>query len=273
MPVLLLSILLAANPAPPVEKPKLLVLGLTPAGGLEAETADAFSEAISSELAKSAYFSVVAKKEMETLIGLERQRQMMGCGEDSSACLAELAGALGARFVLSGSLARLGPSYQLSLQVMDTARAQAVGRSSRMANDLAVLRKGLAYAVAEATGTPPPPAPSRILPLSLLGAGGVALVTGGLVGMDALARERSLRDELTLGEENVGTLRPYPEYQRLAGEIGVQKTVTLLAMTAAAGLITAGVLLWPQEAAVGTGISARLVPAGPTGFALVGQFP
>jgi hypothetical protein len=37
------------------------------------------------------------------LLGLERQKQMLGCAEDSSNCLAELAGALGARFVLNGS--------------------------------------------------------------------------------------------------------------------------------------------------------------------------
>jgi len=264
----LLALLLHAAPATPTEKPKLVVLALSAAGGLEEQTAAAFTEAVSTELAKAGYFSVVSKKDLETLIGLERQRTLLGCSEEST-CLTELAGALGARFVLSGSVARLGPSYQLSLQVMDTVRAQAVGRTSRLANDLALLRQGIPYAIAEATGTPAPPAPSRLLPISLLSGGGLLLITGGLFGMDALARERSLRDELILGTEHEGTLRSFPEYQRLAGEIGIEKTLAMVSFAAAAGLIGAGVWLWRPELA---GAQALLLPR-PGGFAIAGTFP
>ncbi len=268
--ITLLAAVVAASPVSPApaEKPKLIVMALTPAGGLEPQIAEAFSEAITTEISRAGYFDVLSRKDVETLVGLERQRQLLGCADQTS-CLTELAGAMGARFVLSGSVARLGPSFQLSLQSMDSSRAQAVGRTSRMANDLAVLRKQIPYAVAEATGTPPPPSPSLILPVSLMTGGGLALIGGGLVGMDALARERSLRDELALADGRQTPLRSFPEYQQLGGEIGGQKTVALVAMVAAAGLMGAGAWFWPRDAAGGA--QALVLPSG-NGFAFVGVF-
>src|SRR5207248_3217749 len=118
---------------------------------------------ITTDLAQKKIFDVVSSKDFQTLLGMERQKAALGCGADSSSCLSELAGALGARFVLSGSLARLGDTYQLSLQTLDSTKAQPIGRSTRLAKDLATLRAQLGYTVAEATATPLPAPPSHLL--------------------------------------------------------------------------------------------------------------
>ena len=54
-----------------------------------------------------------------SMLGIERQKQLVGCGEDSSSCMAELSGALNARYVLGGSVSRFGDALQLNLPLFD----------------------------------------------------------------------------------------------------------------------------------------------------------
>jgi hypothetical protein len=253
------------------EKPKLIVLNLTAAGGVEPEVAGALSEAVTSEIAARGFFDVLSSKEVQTLIGLERQKQMLGCAEEST-CLTELAGAMGARFVISGTVAKLGEAYQLSLQTLDSAKAQPIGRSMRLANDLATLRAQLPYAVAEATGTPLPPPPSRALSFTLMGVGAAALVGGGLIGQDALSRERSVNEELAHGASTAGVLRTYGEYEQARNEIAVSKTLALVGLSVGAALIGTGIFLLPGESAPAGEVKVAFAPMG-NGFAFAGVFP
>lgn len=249
-------------------KPKLAVLELTAAGGVDAKVAGALTETITQEVANAGFFSVLSSREVQTLVGFERQKQMMGCSEESS-CLAELAGAMGARFVMSGTLAKLGEAYQLSLQVLDSSRAQPVGRTVRIARELTALQAQIPFAVAEATATPPPAPPSRVLPYSLMAGGGLLVVGGAVVGLDGLSRDAALARELS--PENT-VLKPLSVYRREAEQIGFEKTVSLVAITAGAALVGAGLLLNPPEVVSRSGAAVTLVP-GPNGFALVGVFP
>src|ERR1035437_4610302 len=87
------------------ERPKLMVLELTTPAA-DSQAASALTDAVATEVAARGFFEVVSAKDMQTLQGIERQRQLVGCA-DESRCLMELAGALGARFVISGQLGRL----------------------------------------------------------------------------------------------------------------------------------------------------------------------
>jgi hypothetical protein len=69
---------------------------------------------------------IITTAEIRTLIGFERQKQLVGCKEDSS-CIAELGGALGASELVSGSLGKVGNTYVLQLQRVDVRRARALG--------------------------------------------------------------------------------------------------------------------------------------------------
>jgi len=263
---------LAAAPATgTAHKPKLIVLDLAASGGVEQATADAMTEALANELAARGIFEVVSSKELQTLIGLERQRQLMGCSEEG-ACLTELAGALGAPFILRGSLAKLGDAYQLTLQAMDSGKASTLGRSTRLASDLSALRRELPYAVAEATGTPLPPPPSRILPYSLIAAGALAAIGGGLAGVDALSRDRALSRELQNGATTSGILSDRATYQAEIASIGGERTLSLSALLAGALLGGAGLWLTLAEPAVGPAPRVALVPTA-GGIALVGVLP
>src|SRR5262249_54805754 len=153
-----------------------------------------------------------------TLLGFERQKQMTGCSSETS-CLAELADAMGARYVLSSTLSKIGDAYQLSLQTLDSAKAQPLGRSVRIARDIDTLRAQLPYAVADATATPLPPPPSRVLPYSLIGAGGLAVVGAAVVGIDGISRDLALGREL-----QTTPTKPLSTYQGEATSIATSKT-------------------------------------------------
>lgn len=256
----------ASEQTAPAAKPKLLISGLTAGGGLDAASANAMTDAIATEVSKRGFFAVMTANDVQQLIGLERQKQLLGCGEDSSSCLSELAGAIGVGYVMSGTLTRLGEAYQLTLQALDTQKATPLGRSSRIARDLETLNALVPYAVSEATSTPLPAPPSRVLPLSLMGAGAASMVGGGLVGFFALSQERVVNADL--GRDS--GLQTFEHYKQQSSEIGTQKTVSLLLLGAGALAIGAGIALLPADSAT-SGASASLLLTG-NGAALVGAF-
>jgi TolB-like protein len=97
--------------------PALAVFNLEAKTGVNPGTAEVLSDNMVAELRATAAFGhVVSAKEVESIIGFERQRQMMDCRADS--CLAELAGSLGVDFILMGNLARLGASFLVNAKVL-----------------------------------------------------------------------------------------------------------------------------------------------------------
>ncbi len=247
----------------------MAVLELTVSGDLEPAVAKGLTEAVTSELDARGYFDALSSVELATMLGVERQRELLGCSDQS--CITELAGAMGAPYVMSGSITRLGEVYQLSLQVLDTAKAHPVGRSTKVAKDLEALRAMIPWAVAEACGTPLPPPPSRVLPYTLIAVGGAAVIAGGVVGIMALNNESVVRGELSADDTNsTVTLRTAEHYQQRLQTAAMMKTMSLVALLAGAVLVAGGVWLIPPDAPQ-TGVKVALVPAL-NGFSLSGVF-
>lgn len=249
------------------ERPKLIVMDLTSGGGVEPSLTAPVVEAITNEVQARGFFEVLSTRDVQALLGLERQKQLMGCSEAES-CMTELSGAIGARFVMSGSLARLGDAYQLTLTTMDSQKAQPLGRATRLARSLEALRTMLPYAVAEATSTPLPPPPSRALPITLLGGGG-ALALFGIVwtGLN-LSQEQQLATLLDAGANTPGLLGTRASYQSQLKTLQTQRWVGVAAAGVGIAAVVAGALLMPSD-----GSSARiaLLPTG-TGVAIAGVF-
>lgn len=258
-------LLAAATPT----KAKMVVLELTGGADIETPVKESLTEAITAEVDARSYFEVVSSVEVRTMLSVERQRELTGCSENN--CMAELAGALGAPFVLSGSLTRLGTVYQLNLQVIDTTKARPLGRSTKVAHDFEALRATLPWAVAEACGTPLPPAPSRVLPYTLIGAGAAALIAGGVLGIVSLNNESVVRGELSADNDN-GTvvLRPASTYRDRLNAIAIQKSISLGALLAGAVLMGIGIWRIPPDAPQ-TGVRVAVLPSL-GGFAIAGLF-
>jgi len=127
---LLLTLALSAGAAegPTAAKQRLAVLKIT-AQGVSPDVAETLTQVVTEQAGRTPGFSAISQAELGSLLGVERQKQLLGCGDQS--CLAEIGGALGARLVLSGTLGRVGESYVLQLQLLDTQKAQIRARESR----------------------------------------------------------------------------------------------------------------------------------------------
>lgn len=258
----LLASLLAASSAG--DRPRLAVLDLQATGGADPAVSQALTDSVVTEVSRRGYYEVVSSADLRTLLSVERQKQLLGCSEGSS-CLAEVADAVGSRFVLSGTLAKLGDSYQLTLQGIDSQKAQPVGRTVKIAKDLEQLRGIVPYAVAEATATPLPAPPSKVLPLTFLITGGAAVVAAGILTVDGFSKDGQLASEL---ERSKGLLDA-ESYRAQAAAIGTEKTAGLIAGIAGAVLVGAGIFFWPKDPLAN---AVTLVPTG-NGVGLAGVFP
>lgn len=71
-------------------------------------------------------FRVIGANDIAAMLGMEKMRDLLGCSDTS--CAAEIGGALGARYLLSGTVDALGSSLLVTLTLLDNQRATAVSR-------------------------------------------------------------------------------------------------------------------------------------------------
>lgn len=100
--------------APQVSVSKLAAVSLAPVD-VTPEKAEVYLEQLSVALRANG-FTVTTPKDVGVVLGLERQRQLLGCGGTS--CLVELAGALGVDGVLSGQVVRTPQAYRVALKIV-----------------------------------------------------------------------------------------------------------------------------------------------------------
>src|SRR4051812_37993383 len=100
------------------DKPRLLLQDVQAGQGADASVARAITQAVANEISRRAVHDLITSTDVGTLLGVERQRQLLGCGDESTSCVAELSGALGARFIMTGAITRLGSTWQLTLQTV-----------------------------------------------------------------------------------------------------------------------------------------------------------
>lgn len=274
--VVLLALPVLAADSTAEKKPRLVVNDLVPLR-VAPEEAHAISDAVVTYLGSRGLFEVLSTRDIQTILGAERQKQLLGaCGEDSLACSVDLSKLVAARFVLSGQLAKVGSAYQLTLQLVDTERAQTASRSSKLAGSLEAVRDLVPYAASEATGSPLPPPPSRALPITLIATGGATLLSGGVVGLLALSKEAQLNDELCPSGQQPGgrcdgvNLRDRSFYVKQQDALVVQKILSVGLMAAGALMLGFGIWLLPPDDAR-TRITARFLPST-NGFVLAGAF-
>ncbi|MDP1821658.1 MAG: hypothetical protein Q8L48_00365 [Archangium sp.] len=129
-------------------------------------------------------FEVISSRDIATVLGFERQKQLLGCAEDANACMTELGAALGCDGILTANLARLDDTYQGSLRILSTdgrtladERVEATGQKALAeALEAAALRL-----VKKLRPQVPPPGPRRLSWIPL--AAGVALGVGAGVSL------------------------------------------------------------------------------------------
>lgn len=180
---------LAEAPAPAVTvsaRPRVLVL--TPGSkAFDAATTTTIAGLVTSELSADVRLDIIAADEVERLAALEGDRQNVGCTDNS--CLAELAGAIGARYVVFGDVGKLGDVVIVQLNLFDSQTAQALNRVTIQAESMSALPRVLPPRVRELTSplvssttpSPPPASPINAWPWVFIGGGVVVAGVGAAI--------------------------------------------------------------------------------------------
>ncbi len=107
-------------------------MGLSAGPGIDAKTAETLSSVAEARLAALGYAQLTSQAQVATLLGVERQKQLLGCS-DGTACIEELAGALNATHVITGTVGVIEGSVVCTLSLVDAKSSKALGRVTRRA--------------------------------------------------------------------------------------------------------------------------------------------
>jgi hypothetical protein len=118
-------------PAPAAKKLKLAFLGVSAGIGVTAETATSVSGTLQSDLIALDAYEVTGQSEINAMLGVERQKQLLGCSDEATTCLSEIAGALNSDRALSGDLSRIGDTTLLNLSLIDLKTSRPLARVGR----------------------------------------------------------------------------------------------------------------------------------------------
>jgi hypothetical protein len=265
---LLLLLVLVAPPAF-ATAPRIAALDFTVIG-LDASMGSFYAEHLSVRL-ESRGLRVTTQRDIAAVLSVERQKQLLGCADDSSSCMAELAGALGVDALISGQVARVGKSFQLNLRILSARDAAALFTYSKLvkteeallealneAGDQAAVKllpaDGAAVAVAPTPEVQAAPAsPVKPGPWILVGTGAAAAVAGGIfVGLAA-----STYSKLT------GPIVPDWTPDKAAADAqaaSTQQTIGIVCLAVGAAAVAGG-LAWHFIAKDDVAVS--IVPTGP----------
>ena len=187
---------------------RMAVLDLD-AGTVDARLARVVTESLVVELRKLERVSVISYDEVRAMLSVEADKQLAGCDEAES-CLAEIADAIGADVLITGTLARVGADHVMGFKRIEQTEARAVGSFNKrvpagsgeeflaeigpavaeLFPDVA-LREGQTRGVAKevARRLSPPPLPAWVLPAGLATSGGLLVAASGAALLQLLSQQ------------------------------------------------------------------------------------
>jgi hypothetical protein len=137
----------------------------------------------------------MTSQDLGTLLDVAAARQNAGC-DDDDACIAELAGSVGAEQVVAAALSRFDDTYRLDLTLTDRQAARVLGRGRATGPTAEALENDLDNAIAVLFGDTRPASngPSPLLVGGAVGVGVGLLVAsvGGALGARALLARGAL---------------------------------------------------------------------------------
>ena len=123
-------------------KERLAVLDLDATHGIEQSLAEALSEIVRDKIHGYGEYQVMSKSDLQALASREQLRQAVGCDDGSGACLVDFGRAIGTRFMVAGTISKIGTTYTISLRMLDT-RGEDAGVINRVSKDCKCDEDGL----------------------------------------------------------------------------------------------------------------------------------
>jgi Protein of unknown function (DUF2380) len=253
--LLLLAHQVVAEPAP-LSRPRVLVMNIK-ADDIDKATLENLTDLVATHIAKDVRYSVVSGSDMRRILELESNKESAGCDDASVAsCMADLAGALGATYVVFGNSAKLGNDLMnLNLQVYDSKQGQVLRRIALQGKNLADITPQLDTAVVELGFSPNAVIESKgtsILPMVLVVSGAIVVVAGlasVAVGFYQVRRltalEKDYRSDSTTADKSLKEAKQVQQF--FVAGVSIPIVAGAAAVAAGAGLIVAGALGTDEE--------------------------
>lgn len=105
---------------------RVAILDVRAVGEVPLRALAALNQSVTPELRKLQGVSAINSSEVRDMLSLERQKELLGCAEDASACFAEMAGALDADELITLDLTLVGSTYALTSRRIDMRTSKVV---------------------------------------------------------------------------------------------------------------------------------------------------
>jgi len=112
----------AISPTPPVRKPKLAVMDVQDLTGDLGNKAKLLTTLAYDEAASTKTADLISTADVNEMLGLERQKQLLGCTDGM--CLADIGGALGADYLLTSQVGKLGSRVRVDARIVDARKGK-----------------------------------------------------------------------------------------------------------------------------------------------------
>lgn len=127
--ILILSLVAGPAYAAETRAVDVLFLELKAIAGFDADQALLIENVILSELSKHKQFNVISKSDVVNMLDVEQLKETVDCSQKS--CMAEIAGALGTEYLVTGNLGKMGEEASLlNLQWVSNKESRVVARVS-----------------------------------------------------------------------------------------------------------------------------------------------
>jgi hypothetical protein len=84
------------------------------------------TEILTVEIAEIGLYKVIAGRDIQSMLGFERQKDVLGCTD--AACLAEIGGALGVDRIVASQVGMVGSTYVVNIKLINIRQADTEGR-------------------------------------------------------------------------------------------------------------------------------------------------
>ncbi|NOZ87203.1 MAG: PEGA domain-containing protein, partial [Deltaproteobacteria bacterium] len=243
-------------------KQQIMVLDIS-AQGVDKKLARSLTQTVTATLGQHGDYSVTSQEEMLTMLGFEKEKEILGC-EDEVSCLAEITGAMGARYLVKGSVTKVGGRWFLGLVRIDVMQARVVSRFREAVGDIGLLDDLAVKAANAVMGVGTASGGKGILMVKTEPAGAQVRVDGRDVGVAPVV-VKDLFTGLHMVEASKGVLKRSRGVEVRAGQVaraflelvaGKLRTVTVFSEPPEAKVT------WDGKEVGATPVVVREVPSG-----------
>jgi TolB-like protein len=108
----------------------IIVFNVVPEKGVEKSAASVLTDVIVGSIEKLGLYKLFSQKDIQKMVFYEQNKQLRGCTD--TACMVQIAGAMGADYYVESSVGAMGSQYALTIKLIDSEKVEVVRRSTQL---------------------------------------------------------------------------------------------------------------------------------------------